>query len=69
MLVFPIKTQANMVSWAAGVPLGPRIRLTKMDLETLNSGSANLREVRRGQYPLERVVIGRHLVNEGRTMA
>ena len=40
-----------------------------MDLDTLNSGSASLREVRCGQYSLGRVVIGRHLVNEGKTMA
>ena len=44
-------------------------RRTSMDLETLNSGSASLREVRCRRYPLGRVVIGRHLVNEGRTMA
>ena len=40
-----------------------------MDFETLNSGSASLGEVRCGQYPLGRVGIGRHFVNEGRTMA
>ena len=71
MLVFPNKTQPNIVSWAAGVPFSPRIRpgftrRMSMDLETLNSRSASLREARCGQYPLGRVVIGRHLVSEGR---
>jgi len=80
--VFPNKTHPNMVAWAAGVPFGPRIspglrmswytstpRRTSIGLDTLNSGSESLREDRCGQFPLGRVVIGKHFVNEGRTIA